>query len=227
VTNDDVVHGRVMPNLHVAHKADIVRMALMRDEGGVYLDSDVVALRSFAPLRRAAGATRVVMGREETPGQSGLCNAVLIAAPGTPFFARWWDAYRTFDPVASWAYHSVILPRELAADHPDEIVSLGPRALFAPTWTTDDLRGLYERDDNYTFIDNFGVHLWTSAETKRYGILAQLTPEDVATRSGSFFRVARRVLRDAAAAGLICDAARPGIPPGPATERVGRECGYA
>lgn len=214
-----VVHGKEFPALHVAHKADIVRMRIMREEGGIYLDSDVIPLRSFDELRRIGG-NKLIMGREVTPGQDGMANAVLVGAPNTSFINRWWSAYATFNPTASWAYHSVILPREIAAKHPDEIIILSGNAFFRPTWA--ELKQLYEIDDEYSFIDNFAVHLWTSEESKKYGILKKLTTADVWNGNGSFYRVARHVLSDALAAGILCDAAKTNMPASPPRERVGR-----
>lgn len=209
---DDVtaVHGRAFPSLHVAHKADIVRLDVLRAEGGVYLDSDVIPLRSFDELLRLGADGAVVMGREEAPGQSGLANAVMLAPPNATFLNRWWARYDDFNPEKSWARHSVILPRELAREHPREVVSLGGSAFFAPVWT--ELKALYEEDDGFSYADNFAVHLWTSQETKRYGGLAKLSVASVFEGGGSFHRVARRLLRDADARGLLCDAAKP-LPP--------------
>ncbi len=206
------VHGRAFPSLHVAHKADIIRLDVLRAQGGVYLDSDVIPLRSFDELLRLGGAEgAVVMGKEEAPGQSGLANAVMLAPPNASFLNRWWARYVDFDPDKSWAYHSVILPRELARDHPAEVVSLGGAAFFAPVWT--QLRELYEEDDGFSYADNYAVHLWTSQETKKYGGLAKLTVDSVFSGNGSFHRLARRLLRDADAKGALCDAARPLPPP--------------
>jgi hypothetical protein len=166
---------------------------------------DIIPLASFEEVRRAGGGGRLVMGLEEAPGQVGLCNAVLVGAPNTSFVNRWWAAYTSFDPQASWAYHSVILPRELAGAHPEEITILSGSAFFSPVWT--ELKELYEADDGYAFRDNFAVHLWTSQEAKTYGGLGRLTMAGVCAGNGSFHRVARRVLRDAAAEGLLCPAA--------------------
>ena len=218
---DDVttVHGKEHKDLHVAHKADVVRMRIMREEGGIYLDSDVIPLRSFDELRRIGG-NKLIMGREVVPGQDGMANAVLVGAPNTSFINRWWAAYANFNPQASWAYHSVILPREIAAKHPDEIIILGGNTFFRPTWA--ELTELYELDDQYDFIDNFAVHLWTSAENKRYGILRKLSTADVWSGNGSFYRVARHVLNDALAAGILCDAAKADMTDQHSSERVGR-----
>lgn len=199
------IHGKAYPDLHVAHKADAIRMQLMASVGGIYLDSDVIPLQSFEEVRRlgGAGAGQLVMGLEEAAGQTGLSNAVLVAPPNSSFINRWWGAYTTFNPKESWAYHSVLLPREIAAAHPEEIVVLSGKAFFAPPWT--DLKSLYEADDGYSYRDNYAVHLWTSAETKGSNKLATLDVPGVFEGKGSFHRVARRVMHDAKKAGLLCE----------------------
>lgn len=42
--------------VHMEHKADFLRMAVLRDFGGVYLDTDAVPLRDIAPLRNSGFA---------------------------------------------------------------------------------------------------------------------------------------------------------------------------
>ena len=45
---------------HYAHRADVLRLKLLYEHGGIYLDLDMVALRSFDPLLHHD----VVMSRE-------------------------------------------------------------------------------------------------------------------------------------------------------------------
>ena len=40
----------------VAHNADVLRLRLMRDIGGVYLDADVITVKSFDPLLKVSGS---------------------------------------------------------------------------------------------------------------------------------------------------------------------------
>lgn len=198
------VQGREHENLHTAHEADVIRMGLLRERGGVYLDSDVIVLRPLDELRRIADGVPV-MGLEEAPGQTGLCNAVIIAPPNTTFLARWWARYADWKPKQSWAYHSVILPLELAREHPSEIRILSGKNFFTPSWGRDDMQALYFKDDGYDFRDNHAVHLWSSLETRSAGSqLGTLTVAHVFAGNGSFHRLARGVLREAAAAGVLC-----------------------
>lgn len=143
------------------------------------------------------------MGRE---GDTGLCNAVLIGAPNTQFIRRWWEEYKHFNPI-QWGYHSVILPRHIQKRYPMEALVLPPKSFFYPLWT--QLRSMYEEDDDYDYADNYGVHLWTSAEEKYRNILNSLTIQDIFERSGSFFRIMRGMLSRAVDGGYMehCPAA--------------------
>lgn len=137
VPEEDVttVHGRPL-KMRVQHRADIIRMQIMLNDGGMYLDSDVVPLKSWEDLRH----TPLSMGLES---DAGLCNAVMVGAPNTTFIRRWWAEYARFDPDA-WAYHSVHLPRELQRAHPLEVAVLQERAFFAPSWM--QLTPMYDRE---------------------------------------------------------------------------------
>src|SRR5581483_6850969 len=93
----DSIHG--IPLEQGAHQADVARLQILHQHGGIYLDLDVLCLRPFAPLQNES----VVMGEEHG---EGLCNAVILAEPGALFLRRWLDAYSNFDP-ADWNGHSV------------------------------------------------------------------------------------------------------------------------
>ena len=143
---------------HYAHKADVVRLRALLENGGVYMDLDVIALKSFDSLLRS-GAD-MVMGQEGDDGRVGLCNAVILAKRDSEFLKRWYEAYRTFDE-SQWNYHSVILPKKMAEESPHLIKVVSHRAFFWPLWDDPGITELYERN-SYDFRDNLAVHLWSS-----------------------------------------------------------------
>ena len=107
-----------------AHMADVIRLRMLDELGGIYLDLDVVCINSFAPLWQHS----FVMGME--PG-AGLCNAVLLSESGSTFLRRWREEYRSFDSTR-WNYHSVKLPWKLARLYPEEIHVMGKYSFFYP-----------------------------------------------------------------------------------------------
>ncbi|KAM0787013.1 hypothetical protein ACM66B_006281 [Microbotryomycetes sp. NB124-2] len=173
----DQVFGN--PVEHYAHKADVLRLEALRDYGGVYLDVDVLVLKDLAPLYKHA----TVMGMESQPDTdprlppSGLCNAVILSRPFSPFISRWMETYRTFSKD-KWAKHSVTTPWDLAQAYPSEVSVLNKFAFFWPIWHDDHLR-LVHRSLSYPFHSKpshlaptshsqFTYHLWESVAYDRY-----------------------------------------------------------
>jgi hypothetical protein len=72
---------------HVAHKADVVRLEVLLKYGGIYLDMDVLALKSFDELRQFP----MVLGQEGLDGFIGLANAVIVAHSSSSFLQQWFQ----------------------------------------------------------------------------------------------------------------------------------------
>lgn len=104
------------PLLHPAHRADVVRLEMLLEKGGIYLDADVFVHREFDDWF----AESTVLGEEREGGGrlSGLCNAVIIAEAQAPFIRRWYSQYRTFHSRGfdeDWDKHSVRIPYWLSS----------------------------------------------------------------------------------------------------------------
>lgn len=169
-----------------AHKVDIIRLQLLRDYGGIYLDADVVAIRPFDDLLN----NQVVMGQEARGARVGLCNAVILARPFATFIHRWLAEYRSFDP-AKWTDHSVILPGLLAKEHPEDITVVRFDRFFWPLWVENGLLEAYQRVD-YRFEENYAFHMWTSRGEAAF--LRSLDLREVALRDTAFNCLVRPLL---------------------------------
>lgn len=113
------------PIKYLAHMADVIRLEQLAKHGGIYLDLDVICINPLAPLMH----NETVMGME---AGTGLCNAVIMAKPGSRFIREWQDNYVNFD-AKQWNYHSVIFPWVLAQQQPDNIFVADQYAFFYPT----------------------------------------------------------------------------------------------
>jgi len=113
------------PIKYPAHMADVIRMQMLQQFGGVYLDLDMICINPLKPLMNK----EFVMGME--PG-TGLCNAVIMARPGAKFLTRWQSHYHNFNGE-HWNQHSVILPWQLAGEYPEDIHVADQYAFFYPT----------------------------------------------------------------------------------------------
>jgi len=171
------------PLVHPAHKSDVLRLQILIEKGGIYLDVDVLCLRPFAPLRKYA----MVLGEELG---AGLCNAVVLAKPGAGFLKRWLAEYKTFSS-AEWNLHSVKTPARLAHQRPKEIHVLGYRRFFSPTCRREDLRAFFFHTGSQFCGDSFCVHLWESATWPYVG---RLVPADLWLTGSEFCLRARTYL---------------------------------
>ncbi|KAL0469841.1 hypothetical protein QR685DRAFT_527729 [Neurospora intermedia] len=101
-----------------AHLSDTLRLQILLEQGGIYLDIDVFAFRSFSPLLLSPGGggrQRDTLLGYEGGSRWGLCNAVIVARPNATFIRRWLDTYENVDlEKEAWNYRSVLLPKELA-----------------------------------------------------------------------------------------------------------------
>jgi hypothetical protein len=165
---------------HYAHRADYYRLAVLRESGGIYLDTDVFVYRQMEDLLAAKTA---VLGKQQG---RGLCNAVILAPPRDPFVARWLEAYEAFDGTR-WDHHSVILPAALAADAPQSVRVLADDAFFTPLWHRRLAEILEERDS--FAARGYACHLWN---TICRDVLTAITPRFVLHSTSFYAKTVRR-----------------------------------
>uniref|UniRef100_A0A7S0EWH5 Alpha 1,4-glycosyltransferase domain-containing protein n=1 Tax=Hanusia phi TaxID=3032 RepID=A0A7S0EWH5_9CRYP len=154
------VNGREIPNM--AHVSDLLRLQALRDLGGIYMDIDVITIRSFLPLMKDHS---FVMGQEGEKGVYGLCNAVMLSSPNSTFVNLWIRHYaEAYDP-AIWSMHSVKLPSILSHLYPTEITQVNDKVFFYPLWNKIDYMFTGHGE---TFPHNIAMHLWESLSWDKY-----------------------------------------------------------
>lgn len=129
-----------LPLERIEHKSDFVRMAQVAEHGGIYVDSDVLTLRSPEPLLRAG--FRAVVGRQ---GDYNINNGCFLATRDSALVAL---MNRDMPVVFSgeWQQHSIGLITPIAerlAFVPGEVLIMDVKA-FAPTgWWDESAFSLY------------------------------------------------------------------------------------
>ena len=119
VDEPHAVFGREI--IRVQHKVDVLRLQILIEHGGIYLDLDTICIQSFDKFLKE----KVVMGRES---ELGLCNCVIISPSNSDFLKRWYNEYRNFHND-QWNEFSVLLPMKLAQSRPD-LIEIEPREAF-------------------------------------------------------------------------------------------------
>ena len=184
---------------HHAHKADVLRLQVLQEHGGVYMDMDTVSLRPWAPLFQhefvmawqdsgAAGTVRA--GK----AHYGLCNAAMVAAPGSRFAKLWLHSYahfRSHGRDGFWDEHSVVLPANLTEAYPllaaqGLISTIDAAHMWLPLWTTVQ-KELFDRApafgfNSYTevlahFPRAYMLHLWVSDGASHTQLLGRMEGE--------------------------------------------------
>jgi hypothetical protein len=146
---------------HYAHQADLLRLQLLYQYGGIYLDIDTICIKPFTPLL----TYDITLGYQ---GDHGLCNAVIIAKPRNSFILSWIQSYSTFRSCGKDQYydeHSVILPMKLALQRTDVNV-LPDNAFFFPL--AEHIENVLfnnsytEENKNKITNNSYCIHLWES-----------------------------------------------------------------
>jgi hypothetical protein len=139
---------------HFAHKADVVRLQILNEVGGIYLDIDTLCLKPLSSLLEQD----FVMGVQ---GENyGLCNAIMLSKPNTIFGQKWIESYKSF--VGAWDTHSVKIPYALHNTYPITLVSKD--TFFYPLWEEFSslvLSSPLNYDSCHHIIQHsFCLHLW-------------------------------------------------------------------
>jgi mannosyltransferase OCH1-like enzyme len=142
------------PELTLSTKSDLARYHIVAQEGGFYLDTDFLVLRSFERLRKYS-----FFGVYQQPGL--VCSGVFGAVPGHPLFQQVFAHLRQADYRQSperlagpWMFSPICQ----AQASREATAALLPAATFLPLhyeekhalahWLSRSLRGSY------------AVHLW-------------------------------------------------------------------
>ncbi|XP_046377577.2 uncharacterized protein LOC124149812 [Haliotis rufescens] len=145
------------------HQSDIVRLEALMEYGGIYMDLDVIVLKSLSPLQ----SYDMTMGYE-TP--DGLCNGVMVARPWADFLKIWYKDYKTLDDSV-WGYHSVLLPAKLALKYPN-LINTEFRSMNHPN-PGESFALLYGNKSFDWQTTNYVVHTWIRTQLIAKKLTAQ------------------------------------------------------
>ena len=169
------------PINHFAHQADVIRLQVLIEEGGIYLDSDVLCNKSFSPLLDIDGEKGDFIMSKEGDGLHKLSNAIMLSKKGAKFPQTWLGRYTNFNDDV-WVEHSIELPYTLSEEFPDKLTILGHKAFAWPLYHSEHLRWFFRNGVDYalcdysdgivsklggtltpdeTFDESYALHLWT------------------------------------------------------------------
>ncbi|CAH1796200.1 unnamed protein product [Owenia fusiformis] len=132
----------------IEHKSDVARIEAILEYGGIYLDTDVIVVKTFDPLRKY----NTSMSKEN---DKQLGSGVIVSTPNSEFIKQWYESYQSFDNT-NWAYHSTMVPMRLSKLHPELIHVVG----YLMHWPSISQLYLIYRADITGWKRNYCVHLW-------------------------------------------------------------------
>jgi len=133
------------------HQSDVVRLSVLEEFGGLYIDLDVIIVRPLDSLL----SYEVTMGAE-TPLMLGS-GFILVTRTNATFIRLWRQAYADNFDDSDWNRHSVYVPMELAEKHPN-LVHVEWFSINRPNW--NERHWLYTTGKLWDWSENYVVHLW-------------------------------------------------------------------
>lgn len=114
--------------------SNLLRLAVLYKFGGVYVDADVIVLRSFASLRNTIGAQAADV---RTGSWSRLNNAVMVFDQEHPLLYKFMEEFTSTFNGNKWGHNgpylvSRVVAREPPAASPETNFSVLPPAAFYP-----------------------------------------------------------------------------------------------
>jgi len=133
------------------HQSDVVRLTVLEEFGGLYVDLDVIIVRPVDSLL----SYDVIMGAE-TPMMLGS-GFIFVTRTNATFIRLWRQAYADNFDDSDWNRHSVYVPMELAKQHPN-LIHVEWFSINRPNW--NERQWLYTTGKLWDWSENYAVHLW-------------------------------------------------------------------
>jgi len=152
---------------HFQYKADVSRLELLYEHGGVYLDIDMIIIRPFHEVFNSGHSFYISEEREGSNGRGSgaLINAFLAAKPKNEFIKLWLNEFKSGLRLGIWAHHIRDSNKQLIDSHPHYMHKYRIRILdwkmFMPLHWQDTEAFLRSETVPYEFpSESYGTHLW-------------------------------------------------------------------
>lgn len=179
-----------IPITQQAHKSDVLRLQILIEYGGIYVDTDTIFVKSFKSLLN----NKFVLGQQGIDGIEGLCPAVILSEVNSVFANQWLlgfnDSFKGGPPGSdTWCTHSVHYPLWLSKQIPEEITILNHDAFFWPLYHQSHMEAMFVQ--NHVFSNAYSHHLWESSG-KQY--LDVLTIDNVLHKNTTYTNLIKDLL---------------------------------
>ena len=114
-------------------------MEILQKLGGIYMDTDIIVLRSFDALRNAS----LTMAMQTN---KNFCNGLILAHRDSPFLKAWIEGFREANFETCWDCHSVVYPSKLVKNmtNKGDIQILPIESFYDPSFSRGDIHELFK-----------------------------------------------------------------------------------
>lgn len=138
---------------HVQYQSDVLRLQILYEHGGVYLDTDMLLVQTLPFL----DTWTCVLSPDGVNDPQSMNAGIIVVEAGHPFIQRWLDAFEIND---TWAYGSVVLPWKLY-EQDNTGVALRSAYEFLPFgWRDKSILGPRTEFTDEMLKDAYTVHMW-------------------------------------------------------------------
>lgn len=111
---------------HPQYMSDVMRLQILYEHGGIYMDTDMLLRMDVDDLRAIAQNHNRLVISYENESRSSICNALMVAQAKNAFVGVWLAAIPGALRSPTWANGGVLLPVELSKrdDLSDSFVAL-------------------------------------------------------------------------------------------------------
>jgi len=149
---------------YVQYQADVTRLEILYEFGGIYLDLDMLIIKNFEDIFKTDRDFYICKeGKDKENEMSGLINSFLASKPRNEFVKIWLDNFKTGLRMDNWAYHIRETNKNLIEENPHYKIKYGISVLdhqyFFPIPWFD--RDAFENKREVVFQDTtHGIHLF-------------------------------------------------------------------
>ena len=132
----------------VEHQSDVARLQILLEIGGIYIDDDVLFLKSFDELR----VHQTVLAEEN---YDALGNGIILASTKSWFLRRWFQEYKNFND-SRWSDSSCFVPWSMWRLFPSS-VTIVKEKMLRPNW--EEISYLYR--ELWDWKKSYAIHLYS------------------------------------------------------------------
>ena len=161
-----------------------MRLNVIQTFGGIYMDTDVLFIRSLRPLM----CYDITLGEES---HLALPMNLLIAIPNATFVNLILKEYDANYHSESWGYNAVLTPSVLSRKHPD-LIHVESESINQPTWERNSVGKIFdliEKGGGFNWTKNYVVHLWNKVTQTS----VHETPANIRTLNSAYGQIARQI----------------------------------